>query len=75
MVRCNCWLVTVGGHSQYVNPPSLMASVPIKLPAGTTPIDWFVSGPEVYNRTTFTPTTLVNFWSITHQQYKKLKGK
>lgn len=65
------WLVTVIGFSNYYNPPDTTTSVVIELKKGVTPIDWFQTGPKVYNRFEFVPDALLNFWPIEEKKGKK----
>ncbi len=58
------WLITVSGHDYCYSPPNETITIKKKFKRGKTPIDWFLSGPKIYSRFSFTPTVLINFWKI-----------
>ena len=58
------YLVTVRGFDSYYAPSEETVTLEVKLEKGKTPIDWFISRPEVYSRFKFVPNALINFWKI-----------
>jgi len=58
------YLVTVKGFDYFYSPPEETVTLKIKLKKDKTPVDWFMSKPEVYSRFNFVPDVLINFWKI-----------
>jgi hypothetical protein len=73
MAESNYWLVTVSGFNLYAN-NRCFQTVPLKLAKSKTPVDWFAGCHECYDRTDFRPSVLIGFWSITREQYEKIRN-
>ena len=58
------YLVTVRGFDSFCTPHEEIVTLKVNLPKNKTPVDWFMSKPEVYSRFTFVPDALINFWKI-----------
>ena len=65
------WLISIAGSDWCFDQQDETISIAIELLNGKTPIDWFVSKPEVHNRFGFVPHTLLSFWEITQKQFEE----